>query len=152
MNKKNKIVLFLFLATCFLLLLIILTSKILTIRSGATDQYQQTETVEKTEMKKVRSDYVRGVEQITQMLEEYIEDFGVLVNAPDSGVAAINEERQKILNLQDSLTDLLVPPEYRKIHLSQVLLFSRIESIENDNLKLMEHFQIILTSLKTQVY
>lgn len=146
MIKKNKIILFLFFSTCFLILLIILTSKVLTIRPGAMTEESNdiwAETVEGTEMEKVRTEYLFEIEQIAKRFEEYFERLDTMISSTSKDVIEIESQKEKIKNLQNDLTALLVPPEYRKKHLEQVLLFTKIESTGNNELELMSYLKLI---------
>lgn len=153
MIKKSKFVTFLIVSTCFLILLLIMTSKVLTIRSGKVannQQKQENKTTEKVEMEKVRSEYEKGILKIAENLEVYIEDFEemMLVDSTEVNDVELGKSKERILKLQDDLTSLLVPPEYRKKHLNQVLLFTKIELADEDNGELLEYYRTILSSIK----
>ena len=100
-------------------------------------------------MEKVRENYETGMKYIGQKLDQYIREFDTIISSSTlaSSEVEVLAQHEKILNLQDDLTALLVPPEYRKKHLNQVLLFREIKSIPDSENRLLEHYKLILANI-----
>lgn len=152
MLKKKKIVSLLLLATCFLVLLIVLSSKVLTIKSSSIDNgtdEQAMETHEGLEMERVRADYLDGLQSVAIDFEAAYNNLEVLFASTSASVNSDERSVQisKIKDLQQNVTALLVPPEYRKQHLKLVLDFQKINP-QLENSELLDNLKLILLDLK----
>lgn len=123
--RKNKLLLVLATAGFLLVLFLISSSKILTIKSKKNDSGNEAlsgQAVSKSD--EVKKEYEENLIILSKRLEHYIEEYKNTY-VTKSKKNELENIKEKIKVLRDDFTSLLVPPNYRREHLNLVLSFQK---------------------------
>ncbi|RLC36268.1 hypothetical protein DRH27_05460 [Candidatus Falkowbacteria bacterium] len=137
MSKIAKILLLLTFVALLLVLYLIMSSQIITVKPDEANQAapkkeQAAPQVPKVDLLQLEENYKENIIPIFKEFEQLVNDFWTISSTTSFKELTEKEEENKVLEriseLKIGLMDLTVPEQYRDLHLGLVLCFSKIKN------------------------
>lgn len=147
--RKNKILLILGAAGFLLVLFLISSSKILTIKSEKNNpENEDLKDQAFLEGNEVKNEYEENLLVLAERLEHYIGEYKNIY-MEESRVNELSAVKAKIKELRDEFTSLLVPPDYRREHLDLVLGFQKNDFEKMNEAEYLKTCEEMLFNIKS---